>query len=98
MFIGWNVAVFILLVNIFNHMFNLFINNIVREPIIDESLFYNPNLIEFILLSYIIFVIHPPLMMVQSWAESTWEIKLWKVYQPIPAKYHEINTAIWKDQ
>ena len=31
---------FILLVNIFNHTFNLFINNIVRTPIIDESLFY----------------------------------------------------------
>ena len=31
---------FILLVNIFNHTFNLFINNIVRKPIIDESLFY----------------------------------------------------------
>ena len=31
---------FILLVNIFNHRFNLFINNIVREPFIDESLFY----------------------------------------------------------
>ena len=24
----------------FNHTFNLFINNIVRKPIIDESLFY----------------------------------------------------------
>ena len=31
---------FILLVNIFNHTFNLFINNIVRKPIIDESPFY----------------------------------------------------------
>ena len=31
---------FILLVNIFDHTFNLFINNIVRKPIIDESLFY----------------------------------------------------------
>ena len=31
---------FILLVNIFNYTFNLFINNIVRKPIIDESLFY----------------------------------------------------------
>ena len=31
---------FILLVNIFNHTFNLLINNIVRKPIIDESLFY----------------------------------------------------------
>ena len=31
---------FILLVNIFNHKFNLFINNIVRKPIIDEGLFY----------------------------------------------------------
>ena len=32
-------TVFILLVNIFNHTFNLFVN-IVRKPIIDESLFY----------------------------------------------------------
>ena len=31
---------FILLVNIFNRTFYLFINNIVRKPIIDESLFY----------------------------------------------------------
>ena len=31
---------FILLVNIFNHTFNLFINNIVRKPIMDEILFY----------------------------------------------------------
>ena len=31
---------FILLVNIFNHTLNLFINNIVRRPIITESLFY----------------------------------------------------------
>ena len=31
---------FILLANIFDHPFNLFINNIVRKPIIDESLFY----------------------------------------------------------
>ena len=37
---GWRSTVFILLVNIFTHMFNLFINNIVRKPIIDESLFY----------------------------------------------------------
>ena len=37
---GWSSTVFILLVNIFNHTFNLFINNIVRKPIIDESLFY----------------------------------------------------------
>ena len=29
-----------LLVDIFNHAFNLFIKNIVRKPIIDESLFY----------------------------------------------------------
>ena len=36
----WTGTVFILLANIFNHTFNLFINNIVREPIIDESLFY----------------------------------------------------------
>ena len=27
------------LVNIFDHTFNLFINNIVRKPIVDESLF-----------------------------------------------------------
>ena len=38
--IGWTDTVFILLVNIFNHTFNLFTNNIVRKPIIDESLFY----------------------------------------------------------
>ena len=31
---------YILLVNIFNHTFNLFIHKIVRKPIIDESLFY----------------------------------------------------------
>ena len=37
---GWSDTVFILLVNILNHKFNLFINNIVRKPIIDESLFY----------------------------------------------------------
>ena len=37
---GWSSTVFILLVNMFNHTFNLFINNIVRKPIIDESLFY----------------------------------------------------------
>ena len=36
---GWSGIVFILLVNIFNHTFNLFINSIVRKPIIDESLF-----------------------------------------------------------
>ena len=40
LFIGWSVAVFILLADIFNCTFNLFFNNIVREPIIDESLFY----------------------------------------------------------
>ena len=40
MFIGWSVAVFILLVNIINCTFNFFINNVVREPISDESLFY----------------------------------------------------------
>ena len=38
MFIGWSVAVFILLADIFNCMFDLFINNIVRELIIDDSL------------------------------------------------------------
>ena len=37
---GWSGTLFILLVNIFDHTFNLFINNIVRKPIIDESLFY----------------------------------------------------------
>ena len=37
---GWSGIAFILLVNVFNHTFNLFINNIVRKPIIDESLFY----------------------------------------------------------
>ena len=37
---GWSSSVFILLVNIFNHTFNLFINNIIRKPIIDEGLFY----------------------------------------------------------
>ena len=37
---GWSSTVFILLVNIFNHTFNLFINKIVMKPIIDESLFY----------------------------------------------------------
>ena len=37
---GWGSTLFILLVNIFDHTFNLFINNIVRKPIIDESLFY----------------------------------------------------------
>ena len=31
---------FILLSRIFHYPFNLFINNIVRESIIDESLFY----------------------------------------------------------
>ena len=37
---GWSSTEFILLVTIFNHTFNLFINNIVRKSIIDESLFY----------------------------------------------------------
>ena len=36
---GWICTLFILLVNIFDHTFNLFINKIVRKPIIDESLF-----------------------------------------------------------
>ena len=40
MFIGWNVAVFIFLAEIFNFMFNLTVSNIVRETNIDESLFY----------------------------------------------------------
>ena len=40
LFTEWSDTVFILLVNNFNHTFNLFINNIVRKPIIDESLFY----------------------------------------------------------
>ena len=39
-FIGWSVAVFILLIKIFNCTFNLFINNVVRETIFDEGLFY----------------------------------------------------------
>ena len=38
---GWSSTLFILLVNIFDHTFNLFINNIVRKPIVDESLFKN---------------------------------------------------------
>ena len=37
---GWSGTVLILLVKIFNHTFNLFINSIVRKPIIDESLYY----------------------------------------------------------
>ena len=37
---GWGSTVFIVLVNIFNHTFNLFINNIARKTIIDENLFY----------------------------------------------------------
>ena len=37
---GWSSTLFILLVNIFDNTFNLFINNIVRKPIVDESLFY----------------------------------------------------------
>ena len=40
LWIGSSITVFILLVNIFNHTFNLFINNIVRKRIIDESLFH----------------------------------------------------------
>ena len=40
MLTGWNSTVFILLVNIFNHTFNMFINNIVRKAIIDASKFY----------------------------------------------------------
>ena len=40
LFIGWSVAIFILLADISYCMFNLFIKNIVREPISDESLFY----------------------------------------------------------
>ena len=35
---GWSSTLFILLVNIFDHTFNLFISNIVRKLIIDESL------------------------------------------------------------
>ena len=38
--IGWSVAVFILLANIFNYTFNLFFNIIVRGLIIDVRLFY----------------------------------------------------------
>ena len=37
---GWSDTVFILLVDIFNHTFNLFINNIFWKPIIDENLFH----------------------------------------------------------
>ena len=37
MFIWGIVAVFILLVNILNCMFNLFINYVVQEPIIDGA-------------------------------------------------------------
>ena len=39
-FIGWSFAVFILLANIFNCTFNLFISNEVREPIIDVGLLW----------------------------------------------------------
>ena len=39
MFIGWGVAEFIFWDSIFNYTFNLFINNLVREPIVDENLF-----------------------------------------------------------
>ena len=35
LFIRWSVAVFILLANVFDYTFNLFINNIASEPIID---------------------------------------------------------------
>ena len=35
----WSSTLFILLVNISNHPFNLFINNVVTKPVI-ESLFY----------------------------------------------------------
>ena len=42
MLVDWvgSVTVFILLANSFNYTFNLFINEIVREPIIDEGLGY----------------------------------------------------------
>ena len=40
LFIGWSVSVFILMTDIFNCTFNLFMNNIVKQPIIDESLFH----------------------------------------------------------
>ena len=40
LFTELTVTVFILLANIFDYMFNLFVNNVDREPIIDESLFY----------------------------------------------------------
>ena len=26
-----------------------------------------------------------------------WENNLWNIYQPIPAEYHKIDSAIWKD-
>ena len=47
---GWSSTVFILLVNIYNHTFNLFINNIIRTPIIDESLIYVFDLFQNIVL------------------------------------------------
>ena len=40
LFIGWSRTVFILLANIFNYMFHLSINYIVRKAILNESLFY----------------------------------------------------------
>ena len=38
--LGEKVTVFILLAKIFNYTFNLFINNIVREPITDEGFYF----------------------------------------------------------
>ena len=41
-FIGWSVAVFILLANLSNCKFNVFINDTTRVPITNESLFLYP--------------------------------------------------------
>ena len=40
LYIGWSVALFIWLAGICNSTFNLFVNNIVRDLMIDESLFH----------------------------------------------------------
>ena len=39
-FIGWSVAGFILLAKFFYRTFNLFINNLVRDTIFDEGLYF----------------------------------------------------------
>ena len=51
---GWSSTVFILLVDIFNHTFNLFMNNIVRKLMINESLFYVFYLFIFLPLIFLI--------------------------------------------